>query len=147
MKLIFDLFSYILNRLLDLFYFLFDWFLELSLPEKIIFLNAITAFFAVVMPSAKYFIFDNWNTANNPLNVYLIGIAFYMFVTIFFKGYWVVISRVGLNLYFIAWLLYYQFVNPFVKCEHQIVMGYYLNYVATSIYVILSIISFFRSNE
>lgn len=147
MKLVLDLLSYIARIISDIVYFLFDWFLDLTLMNKLIIVNGITAFFAVVLPSAEYYIFGDWSIANNPLNVHMIGIVCFMFVTIFFYGYWVIISRVVINLFFIGWVVYYQFINPFVKCDHTITTGYYLNYAASIMYILLSLGAFLNSKE
>ena len=60
----------------------FDKFIDIRMPEKIIFLNSIGAFFSIILSVAKFYIFETYYFVNNPLAVYMIGIAFIMLVTI-----------------------------------------------------------------
>ncbi len=142
MNLIIDILQYIPAKLLQLFYLTVDWFLGLNLAEKIVIFNAITAFFAVVLPSAKYFIFNNWFTVNNPMSVYMIGVAFYMFISIFMRGKVKLITRLLLICIFVISSIYLQFGDPFVKCKHVLLFGYYMNYIAAIIHFIASFLSY-----
>ncbi|MBN1499086.1 MAG: hypothetical protein JW982_02940 [Spirochaetes bacterium] len=147
MNLILDVIQYIPRKLLSLFYFILDWFLGINLFEKLVVCNGLTAFFAVILPSAKYYIFESWFTVNNPMSVYMIVVAFYMFLSIFFHSKFRVISRVLLLIYFIGWTLYHHYADPFVKCEHILMTGYYLNYITAAAYLAASLLSFTIENR
>ncbi len=120
---------------------LYEKFDEVCLAEKVIFLNTITAFFAVVLPVAKFRIpaFRSDYYVNNPLAVYLVGIAILMFASLYFFRRWVHPVRVLLNAYYLFWVFYILLAEGLTRAEpHSICFGYYLNIAAPVVYMAAS---------
>lgn len=121
----------------------YEWFIRLDWPEKTIFLNGFLAVVAVVTPAARFYIFENWHYINNPLSVYLVGIAILMFVSIFVNNLWISILRVVFNLYYLAWVIYLPLANELTKANpHEISNLYYINIAVPLIYIIFSVMSY-----
>ncbi|MCU0848671.1 MAG: hypothetical protein MUD12_12365 [Spirochaetes bacterium] len=141
------------DLLIDLIKWIFDFlrsvaesaigkFQEINLFEKLIVVNTIAAFFAIVLPMARYFIFETYFTINNPLAVHLIGIVVVMFAAMYFPGLKTFIAREALNAYYLGWVIYIGAAREISKAPYEITFGYYLNLIVPAIYMVLSFLSF-----
>ena len=121
-----------------------EWFKALPLAEQLILINGIPAICAVLLPAAKFYIFESWFEINNPLAVWMIGIGFLMFGTIFLRErVWVMPVRVVVNLYYLGWAVYMAASGTISRADAFTVTGYYsFNYVAPVIYAVLAVFSF-----
>jgi hypothetical protein len=137
-----ELLVYIFRLLLDLAGRLYEKFLDVSMPEKIIFLNTLPAFLAVIFPVAKFYIFESYFNVNNPLSVYMIAIAGLMFISVYYPTSLVFYGRLFINSYYLFWIIYIQLANQITKADpHVIAAGYYLNIIVPVIYILASIAS------
>ncbi len=126
----------------------YEKFLDLSISEKVVFLNAVGAFLAVVMPVARYYIFETYFYINNPLAVYMIGIVFVMWGTLFFEGLVKFLVRMSVNGYYLIWILYLPLAGDLTKANpHSLSPGYYLNIAVPVVYMGASAYSFFIGKE
>lgn len=124
-----------------------EWFLGLPLLNKIIVVNTITSFFAIVLPIAKYYIFESWFGINNPLAVYLILIVAIMFGTIFFHGPVVLAARVAANLcYFISVIVIYA-THSISHAPYVISIGFFLNLIAPMIYIAAAVMVYLSGDN
>jgi len=112
-----------------------DWFIELSLLNKIIVINTFTSFLAITLPIAKYYIFESWSYINNPIAVYLILIVIIMFATIFFHGPLVSGARVILNLWYIISVIVMLATHSFSQAPYVLSIGFFFNLIAPLIYI------------
>jgi len=127
---------------------LYDKFYEINFAEKVIFINIIPAFFAIILPVARFYIFDSYFYINNPLAVYMIGIVIVMFVSLYFPGLFVLIGRLLINGYYLFWIIYLPLAGELTKAHpHEISFGYYLNIAVPFIYFAFSAVSYFLFNE
>lgn len=150
LETIIDLLGFLLIKLKDAFLFLaglamdllqrvYEKFLSLSVAEKVIFLNAVPAFFAVILPVARYTIFETWFYINNPLAVYMIGIVIIMFISLYFEGRVKFIVRLLLNGYYLFWVVYLPLAGELTKANpHEITAGYYINIAVPVLYLAAS---------
>ncbi|MCX7677878.1 MAG: hypothetical protein N2316_01535 [Spirochaetes bacterium] len=141
---------FVIQFIVFLFMKIFDKFREVDFPEKIIFINTIAAAFAVVMPVARFELprlgFE-WYV-NSPLAVYMIGIAFIMVGTIYFRFSFFQWVRIAVNAYYLFWIVYIPLTEGLVKANpHRICAGYYLNVIVPIVYLGASIMQviFYRS--
>lgn len=143
---IFDFFKGILSAII---HNLWSKFIEIRVSEKVIFINTAPAFFAVILPVAKFYIFEHYYYISNPLSVYLIAIIIIMFVSLYFKGILKFVIRLVINAYYLFWIIYIPVSEGLTKAEpHEITPGYYLNIAVPAVYIIASLFSaFFNSNE
>mgnify|MGYP000903937375 FL=1 len=142
LTLIKNLLLWVFNLLFQIGTSLYEKFQEITLPEKVIFLNIIGAFFAVVLPMAKFYIFESYSYTNNPLAVYLIGIAMIMFASVYFRGFYVLVIRVALNAYYLAWVIYLPMADKITKADpHTLTVGYYLNIIVPVVYILAALVS------
>ena len=139
---IIDIFRWIFYKLRSLLEFLIEKFLEINIFEKLIVINTVAAFFAIVMPVASHYIFNRDFMVNNPLSVYLIGIVCVMNVTIFFPVLTSFVIRLVLNGYFYFWVLYMHYGQGIIKTKYTLQSGYYVNIAVPMIYVLLSFVSY-----
>ncbi len=119
-----------------------DWFMDLSLLNKIIVLNTFTSFFAITMPIAKYYIFESWFGINNPVSVYLILIVIIMFITIFFHGPVVLAGRLIVNLWYLGSVIVISATHSISHAPYVLSMGFIFNLVAPVIYIVVSAMVF-----
>jgi hypothetical protein len=133
--LLLELFIAVLNKL-------FEKFSDSDIFEKAIFLNTITAFFAVILPVAR-FTFPRLGMewyVNNPLAVYMIGIAIYMFASLYIRWRVITWGRIIINAYYLFWAVYIPLAEGFTKAQpHAICWGYYLNIVVPIVYLLASL--------
>ncbi len=123
---------------------LWEKYLKISLPEKIIILNIVPAFFAIILPVARFKIFDSYFYVNNPLAVYLLGIAILMPVSGYLKNIIKLAIRLAVNLYFLFWIIYIPLAEQLTKAKpHEIYFGYYLNIAVPAVFIIMSLISYY----
>jgi len=142
-KLATDLIMTILGYGHDFILFLYEKFLEIPLTEKIIVINSIPAFFAVVLPVARYYIFEEWYYINNPLSVYMIGIVFFMVAGTLFRYFWVLVLRVLVNMYYLFWVIYLPMAGELTKADpYDITFGYYMNIAVPAVYILVAAVSF-----
>ena len=121
---------------------LWDWFLSLNIFEKAVAVNMVAAFFAVVLPVAKYFIFETYFYINNHLAHYLIGIVLIMLITQRFPGKVPFIIRVVINAYYLFWIIYMHLTGDLSKAPYKITFGYYLNILVPLIFISASALSY-----
>lgn len=120
-----------------------DWFLGLDLLNRIIVINTATAFLAIILPIGKYYIFESWFEINNPLAVYMIGIAVVMFGTIFFSGMrWVLPLRLVVNGWYFVSLIYMWITHSFSHAPYNISYGIIFNLAAPVVYGAVSVLIF-----
>jgi len=121
----------------------FDWFLELSLMNKLVVVNISVCFFAIVLPMARYYIFDSWFIINNPAAVYLIGIIFVMMATIYLPNLYGLIIRIVLNLWYLLWILYIWASGSISHAPYEVSAGYYFNVAAPLFFMIPSALQYY----
>lgn len=119
-----------------------DWFMDLSLLNKIIVLNSFTSFLAITMPMAKYYIFESWFGINNPVSVYLILIVIIMFVTIFFHGHIVLAGRLIINLWYLGSVIVIYATHSISHAPYVLSIGFFFNLAAPVIYIVVSAMVF-----
>jgi hypothetical protein len=123
-----------------------EWFLSASVIEKLIILTGVPAIAAVILPAARFDIFESVYEVNNPLAPYMIFIGFIMFGTVFVSSWrFTSLIRIGVNLYFLGWALYCYIVpGQITKADAYTITPYYmLNFIVPIIYIVLSGISHF----
>jgi hypothetical protein len=159
LKEIIDVLIYLLEKLKDLILYLlelagqtagkgYEKFLDISISEKVIFLNTVTAFFAVITPMAEYYIFESYFYINNPLAVYMIGIVIIMWVSIFYEGLVRLLVRTLLNAYYLVWVIYIPLAGELTKADpYRLSYGYYINIAAPAVYILASLFSYFVYRE
>ncbi len=120
-----------------------EWFQGLNLLNRIIVINTATAFLAIILPIGKYYIFESWFEINNPLAVYMIGIAFIMFATIFVSGMrWVFPLRIVINGWYFFALIYFWVTHTFSHAPYNISYGIIFNLAAPLVYGAVSLLIF-----
>lgn len=112
-----------------------EWFIGLSLFNKVIVINTFTAFFAIILPIAKYFIFDSWSEINNPIAVYLILIVAIMVGSIFFHGQIVLVLRVVSNLWYLISIIVLYASNSISHAPYVLSIGFLFNLIAPAVYI------------
>jgi hypothetical protein len=147
MNLILDLLYWLKDKLLGILSWLADWFMSISMFEKLIVLCTIPAFFAVTEPVARFRIFEAYYSINNPFSVYMIGIVIVMFVTRAFRWQYNFAVRIGLNLYYLAWVVYIGAAREISKAPYETSSGYYLNLLVPLLFIALSSASYFLNEE
>lgn len=119
-------------------------YLEAGLPEKIIFLNIILAFFAIILPVAKFKIFGNYTAVNNPLAVYMMGIVVLMFAVTYFNKLVRLLVRSLTNAYYLFWIIYLPLAGELTKANpYSISVGYYFNIATPVIFIIAAVLDYF----
>lgn len=143
-----DIASKIIEYAYQFLLFLYEKFLEIPVLEKIIVINTIPAFFAVILPMARYYIFKEWYYINNPLAVYMIGIVFLMLVSTLIRYTWLLVIRLLVNMYYLFWVIYLPVAGELTKADpFQITPGYYVNIAVPAVYIMAGIISFVLYRE
>jgi len=117
-------------------------FIEANIFDKLIVILTIPAFFAVVMPVGRFYIFETWSYINNPLAVYLIGIAAVMAVTLYFKGIVPLVIRLSVSVIYLIAVIYIHFAGGISKGPYELTNGYFLNIILPPVYVIFSFLSY-----
>lgn len=126
----------------DLLRRLIDWFMNLDLYNKILVVNTLTAFLAIVLPIAKYYIYESWFVINNPLAVNLILIVAVMIGTMFLRGRWIMPVRVGLNLWYLVYLIYIWGTHTISHAPYVISYGMFFNLAAPAVYSVIAVMIF-----
>ncbi len=142
MEMIIDFLKGIFSFILGIFEFFYNRFRDLSLFDKAIVLMIIPAFFAIIMPVARYYIFGTYFYVNNPLAVHLIGIVLVMFLTFYIPEKFSLTLRLLLNAFFLFWIVYIHFSTGIIKAPYELTPGYYLNIVIPVLYITSSSLSF-----
>jgi small-conductance mechanosensitive channel len=117
-------------------------FLEINIYEKLIVITTIPAFFAVVMAVGKFYIFEIYFYLNNPLAVYMIGIVFFMYFSLFIKNLLTFALREIFCLYYLFWVFYKHLGGGIAKTQYELTFGYYLNIIVPVAFIIFSMLSF-----
>jgi len=112
-----------------------DWFMGLTPLNKVIVINTLTAFLAIVLPIAKYYIFESWSDINNPIAVYLILIVAIMFGTIFFHGQLILALRVVSNLWYLISVIVLYSTHSISHAPYVLSIGFFFNLIAPAIYI------------
>jgi hypothetical protein len=127
---------------------IWEMFQRLSLSEKIIYLNIIPAFFAVILPVAQFKIFGSYSNVNNPLGVHLIGIIVIMIVSSYLHGIKRLLTRTIINLYYLFWVIFIPLSSGLTKAQpHEVSFGYYLNIAVPVIFIAASLMGFYMYRE
>jgi len=124
-----------------------DWFLALSVLNKIIVINTITSFFAITLPIAKYYIFESWSGINNPIAVYLILIVFIMIGTTFLHGQLVLAARVILNLWYLISVIVIYATHSISHAPYVLSAGFFFNLIAPAIYIGVSALVYLEGDN
>jgi hypothetical protein len=136
------------KALLDLLYKAWYKFLSLEIPEKIIILNIIASLFAIVLPVARFYIFESFTDISNPAGVYLLGIIIVIFASFYLRGLLKLIIRTSINILYLLWMIYLYFANNLTKANpYELCAGYYLNLIVPSVFIIASGIYFFLCED
>jgi len=142
-----DIVKRILRFFIRIFEIFAEWFLEINFFEKLIVITAVPSFFAIILPVARYYIFETWFMINNPLAVYLIGIVFVMGLTVFFPGTLSLIIREFLNGLYLANVILMQVSHNISKAPYELSTGYYVNLAVPVIFMILGLLSYLVFNR
>ncbi|MDA3901127.1 MAG: hypothetical protein PF637_11490 [Spirochaetes bacterium] len=138
-----DIVSYIAEIVIRFFSFLFNWFMDLVIWERLILINFVAAFFAVLLPVARFYILDFWYVVSNPLSINMIGLVFVMFATIFFPYLIILIARVTLNLLYIIHMLIIVLSGSITHApDYLVTPGLFLNFVVPLLFILFSVLSF-----
>jgi hypothetical protein len=124
-----------------------DWFMGLSLLNKIIVINTFTSFLAITLPIAKYYIFESWTGINNPIAVYLILIVAIMFGTIFFHGPLVLAGRVISNLWYLIAVIVLYATHSISHAPYVMSIGFFFNLIAPAVYIALAVMVFISGDN
>ncbi len=138
LNLLADLVLWIFNTIKKILVIVFEKFLEINIFEKGIVINTFTAFVAVVLPVARYYIFEQYFYINNPVAHYLIGIVMIMLVTVYFPGLATMLVRIAVSLLYLADVIYLHSAHEISKAPYEITAGYYLNVAVPIIYIVLA---------
>ena len=138
LNLLLDLFAWALNAVKRLLVIVFEKFLNINIFEKGIVINTLLAFAAVILPVARYYIFEQYFFINNPVAHYLIGIVLIMLATVYLPGFASMLVRIALNLMYCAGVVYLQIAHEISKAPYEITAGYYLNIAVPLIYIVLA---------
>ncbi len=140
--------SFIKNIIISLLKSLISKFAGLRIPEKLIVINTIAALPAIVLPVAKFKIFESFYYVNNPLGVYLIGIIIIILISFYFKSLVKLIIRLAVNVYYLFWIIYIPLAGKLTKANpHEISFGYYLNIAVPALYILFGIVVYFNEKE
>lgn len=140
--------SFLWALLLKILYPVWEKFLDSTLSEKAVFLNCVAGFFAVIIPVARFYIFESYFYINNPLSVYMIAIIIIMFGSLYFTGFARMLTRVIINLYYLFWIIYLPLAGELTKAEpHEICTGYYLNIAVPVVFIAASLFSYYIDME
>jgi hypothetical protein len=145
---IYDLVLYLFDLAVRIFTYIWEKYLELDFFEKFVALTTFPAFFAVVLPMADFYIFEANFNINNPLAVYMIGIVAVMIASLYYPHRFRIFVRIGINAYFLFWVIYLPLAHELTKAEpHRILFGYWMNIVVPVAYIVISLISFIHNRE
>ncbi len=142
MQIILEIVKFFYELILKLFSRLIEKFTDLNICEKIIVINCGAAFFAIILPVAKYYIFETYFTINNPLAVYMIGIVLIMLITEHYRNKITFFIRETVNIYYLFWVIYLHLSGELTKAPYIITPGYYLNIIVPLIFILFSFLSF-----
>ena len=123
-----------------------EWFMDLSLLNKVIVINTLISFLAITLPIAKYYIFESWTGINNPVAVYLILIVIIMFATIFFHGPMVLALRVIANLWYLVAIIVISAAHAISHAPYVLSIGFFFNLIAPVIYIAASVLIFLEGD-
>ena len=137
-----DAVFYVINLIKTIVSVIYNWFLGACISEKIIVLNLILAFFAVVCSVARFKIFDSYSYITNPLAVYLIAISLFMLISSFYLCKITFCLRVSVNIYYIIWVVIIHFSDSLTKARpFDVLPAFYLNYLVPLIFIFASVMS------
>ncbi|HOQ11219.1 MAG: hypothetical protein BWY23_00922 [Spirochaetes bacterium ADurb.Bin218] len=121
-----------------------QWFQDLDFYDKLIVINTLTAFLAVILPVGKYYIFEAWFSINNPLAVYMILIVALMWVLIFKKFTFLYLAVVVISLCYMFYMIYLIFSHGFSHAPYNLSYGIFFNIAAPIVFCAISIMSMLR---
>ncbi|NMB65402.1 MAG: hypothetical protein GYA16_11110 [Spirochaetes bacterium] len=129
----------ILMRLID---YCIRIFRELEIQEKIIILLSIVSVIIPILPIARFYIFESWYYVNNPLAVYFIGIIILMVISTIVQKSWILITRLIIIIYYLAWMIYLPAGNLITRAKpYELAYGYYINIAISIVYIGLCVFS------
>lgn len=123
---------------------LWEYYLDLSLPEKLIVLTVIPAFLAVTLPVATYPIFDTYFEINNPLGVHLLGLILAMFLTPFLPRLVCLLVRESLCSLYLAASLYLHITRTITHAPYSLATGYYINCLVPVLFMVFALFSYLQ---
>lgn len=124
-----------------------EWFLALSFINKIIVSNTLISFLAVILPIAKFYIFESWYGINNPIGVYLIFIAIFMIGTTFFHGILILVLRIVLNAWYFIYLVIMYSTHSISHAPYVMSIGFFFNIIAPVVYVGASVMVYLSGDN
>ena len=137
-----------MNTFSNIFNIFIDKLIRISIFDKLILINTVFAIFGIVLPVARYYIFESYFYINNSLAVYLIGIVIIMLLSIFFPKTTGVIIRILINAYYLFWIVYLHISGELTKADpYELSIGYYFNLAIPFLFLVLSFLSFFFTDE
>ncbi len=142
MEVIVDMTRAIFDFFVKLFNGALEKFLEINIFEKLIVITTVPAFFSVVMAVGKFYIFELYFYLNNPLAVYMIGIVFFMYFSLFIKNLIIFALREVFCLYYLFWVFYKHLGGGLAKTPYELTFGYYLNIIVPIAFIVFSALSF-----
>jgi len=142
-----QLIQFIIQKAIEFAHIVWEWFISLPIIEKLMIAAGIPAICAVILPAAKFDIFDSVYEVNNPLSHYMAMIGIIMFISIIVRNFrFMVLVRCGVNAYYLAWAIYYYLGKGLItKADQYTITPYYfLNFIVPVIYIALSLMSWQR---
>ncbi len=142
MDIILDLLKSAFNLLKKIADWLLGRFFDLNIFDRLLVASTAVAFFAIVLPIARYYIFDTWFIINNPLAVYMIGIVMLVFGSFYIPPLYAFIIRIATSLYYLGWVIYLHAAGEISRAPYEVTWGYWINIVVPIIYCSLAVFSF-----
>jgi hypothetical protein len=145
---LYELVLFIIEKVVEYSKICFEWFLELGWPEKLIFLNGFAAVYAVTANAVLIPVFKGYYV-KNPVSVYLVVIAMFMFATHFYCNRLLSVVRVGINLWYLIYVIYQLVAEKITKAETFEICGeYYINFAVPVVYILSAVVSqlYYRDN-
>lgn len=130
-----DIIAILINLVKRICKMVFDKFLDVNVFEKGIVIATILAFAAVVLPMARYYMFEQYYSINNPVAHYMMGITLIMLVTVYYQGLVALLVRLVINGIYLCGIIYLGAAHEISKAPYEISAGYYLNFVAPLVYM------------
>ncbi len=146
-EFVIQLIQFVFQKTVELIHAAWEWFISLPFIEKLVIVAGVPAVFAVMLPAARFDIFDSVYEVNNPLSHYMVMIGILMFASIFVRHYrYTVLARCGVNVYYFAWSLYYYCGEGMITRADQYTVTpyFFLNFIVPVIYVSLSVVSWMQ---
>jgi len=142
-----DIFAWIFSLIKRVAEFLIAGFLELGLFSKLLCFTIVLAFFAVIKPSARYYIFENWSYINNPMSENLIGIVILIIIGFFIRPLFALFLRVIPSVAYFVWVIYLQATRSISKAPYELTFWHYLNMIVPLLIIAFSFAIYFSRED